>query len=73
MPVKMVRSQANHVFASMIAQVKLECMKLATKKNHYTLKRQILIDSLKAAWKQINELKDICLKNNIELPNFSTA
>lgn len=73
MPAKVEKSQANHVFASMIAQVKLEMLKLATKKNHYQLKRNILVQALKTAQLEIQKLKDFCLKKNIILPNFTTA
>ena len=73
MPAKMERSQANHIFASMIAYVKLECLKLATKKNHYTLKRSILMKALQQAWQQIQHFKELCTKNNIHLPNFEGA
>lgn len=73
MPAKTQNAQANHVFASMVAQVKLECVKLATKKNHYQLKRNILLHALKSAWSQINELKELCLEKNITLPNFKPA
>ncbi len=73
MPAKMERSQANHIFAAMLAQVKLECLKMATKQNHYTLKRSIFIQALKVAWNEIAKLKELCLKNNIFLPNFSAA
>lgn len=73
MPAKMERSQANHIFASMIAQTKLECMKIATKTNHYALKRNILIEALRFAWVQIQKLKELCLEKNIPFPNFITA
>ncbi len=73
MPAKMESSQANHIFASMIAQVKLEALRLATKVNHYTLKRNILIEALKAAWTQIQQFKELCLSKNINLPNFGNA
>lgn len=73
MPAKLERSQANHIFASMIALTKLECMKMATKTNHYQLKRQVLMDALKQAWLQIQRLKELCLKKSIHFPNFSTA
>ncbi|MDX2301471.1 MAG: hypothetical protein NW226_01670, partial [Microscillaceae bacterium] len=66
-------SQANHIFASMIAQVKLEALKIATKKNHYALKKQILIESLKSAWKYLQELKNWALEKNITFPNFEPA
>lgn len=73
MPAKMESSQANHIFASMIAQVKLEALRLATKVNHYTLKRNILIEALRAAWAQIQQFKELCLSKNINLPNFGIA
>jgi DDE superfamily endonuclease len=73
MPAKIEKSQANHVFASMIAQVKLEMLKLATKKNHYQLKRNILVQALKTAQLEIIKLKEFCLEKNVILPNFATA
>ncbi len=73
MPAKMPCSQANHIFASMLAQVKLEALKIATKKNHYALKKQILIESLKAAWKHLQELKNWAREKNINFPNFEPA
>lgn len=73
MPAKMERSQANHIFASMIAQTKLECMKIATKKNHYALKRNILIEALRSAWVQIQKLKELCLEKSIDFPIFQNA
>jgi len=73
MPAKMERSQANHIFASMIAQTKLECMKIATKSNHYALKRNILIEALRFAWLQIQKFKELCLEKSIDFPNFQTA
>lgn len=73
MPAKMACSQANHIFASMIAQVKLEALKIATKKNHYALKKQILIEALKSAWKYVQELKNWAIEKNIIFPNFEPA
>ncbi len=73
MPAKMECSQANHVFAAMIAQTKLECMKIATKTNHYTLKRNILMNALRQAWQEIQKLKVLCNEKSITLPSFSLA
>lgn len=73
MPAKMECSQANHIFSSMIAQVKLESLKIATKKNHYALKKQILIESLKTAWQYVQKLKEWAIKENINFPNFNPA
>lgn len=73
MPAKTQSAQANHIFASMIALTKLECMKIATKTNHYTLKRNILIKALQDAWEEIQKLKELCTEKSIHLPNFLTA
>ncbi len=73
MPAKKECSQANHIFAAMIAQTKLESLKIATKQNHYALKRNILIEALKKAWGEIQKLKKLCLKKSINLPDFLTA
>lgn len=73
MPAKTQNAQVNHIFASMLALAKLECLKLATKKNHYQLKRQVLINALKTAKEHIYQLKELCLQKNIVLPNFCTA
>jgi len=73
MPAKLPESQSNHIFASMLAQVKLEALKINTKQNHYALKKNILIEALKTAWKIIQELKEQALEKNIAFPNFSPA
>lgn len=73
MPAKLENSQANHIFAAMVAQVKLEMMKFATKVNHYTLKRNIMVQALKHAWIEIQNLKERFLNDNIVFPNFATA
>ncbi len=73
MPAKTQNAQVNHIFASMLALAKLECLKLATKKNHYQLKRQVLIHALKTAKEQIRQLKEFCLTKNIAFPNFLPA
>lgn len=73
MPAKKECSQANHIFAAMIAQTKLESLKIATKQNHYALKRNILIEALKRAWEEIQKLKELCIEKSINLPNFLTA
>lgn len=73
MPAKKESSQANHLFASMLAQVKLECMKIATKLNHYALKRMILIKALQKTWGEVKELKQRVSEKSISFPNLSTA
>ena len=42
-PTKRVRSQANHIFASIVAFCKLEIMKVATATNHFAIKYKLLV------------------------------
>jgi hypothetical protein len=72
-PAKKECSQANHIFASMLAQVKLECMKIATKNNHYALKRTILIKALQNAWLETQKFKELAKQKFGDLPNFQPA
>lgn len=73
MPAKTQNAQSNHIFASMVAQVKLECMKITSKKNQYQFKRSILLQALKTAWEQIKIMKNMCITNKMNFPNFSPA
>ena len=54
----MKRSQLNHVFASLYAFVQLESIKLKNKKNHFQMKREIHIYSLKMAADKLRELRN---------------
>lgn len=73
MPAKLAYSQANHIFGAMLAQVKLEALKMATKRNHYALKKQLLIEALKTAWQNLQALKKWATEKNITFPNFCSA
>ncbi len=42
-PIKTIRTQSNHCFASIYAFVRLERMKVATKKNHFALRSRIYL------------------------------
>lgn len=42
-PTKRVRSQVNHIFASIVAFCKLEIMKVATATNHFAIKYKLLV------------------------------
>jgi len=48
-PAHTERTQSNHVFASILAYVKLEMLKLATSLNHFALKTRIYMGSMKTA------------------------
>lgn len=55
-PTKRVKTQANHVFASMIAFCKLEMLKLKTATNHFAIKFKLTLAANLAA---MNELKKL--------------
>lgn len=59
-PTKRMRSQANHVFASIVAFCKLEFLKFETSLNHFALKYKLIVKANIAA---MNELAN--LRNNI--------
>ena len=59
-PTKKVRSQANHIFASIVAFCKLEIMKVATATNHFAIKYKLLVKANMAAMGELINLR----KNN---------
>lgn len=58
-PTKVKRSQLNHIFAALYAFVKLESLKIKNKKNHFQMKREIHIYSLKAASEKLKEMREM--------------
>ena len=57
-PTKTVRSQSNHIFAAMIAFIKLEQLKLKHRINHFALKTKLYIKAIKAAFSELNSFSD---------------
>lgn len=55
-PTKVVRTQANHVFASFCALVKLEMLKLRSRISHFAIKKAIQVQAAKAAMKELSRL-----------------
>lgn len=55
-PTRTVTTQTNHFFASLYAFVKLEMLKLKTKKNHYALKTRLYLKALRAAFAELRTL-----------------
>ena len=55
-PAHTERTQSNHIFASILAYVKLEKLKLATGVNHFALKTKIYMASMKTAMVVFHEL-----------------
>jgi hypothetical protein len=57
-PTKTIRSQSNHIFAAMIAFIKLEQLKLRHRTNHFALKTKLYIKAIKAAFAELNSFSD---------------
>jgi IS4 transposase len=58
-PTRRVKTQTTHLFASLLAYVKLEKLKFAHKLNHFALKAKLYFAALKMAWKKLEEIKKI--------------
>ena len=58
-PTRTEKTQTNHLYASMLGYIKLEKLKFATKMNHFALKTKIYTQALKAAFKELSNLKSI--------------
>ena len=56
-PTRTLATQSNHVFALILAYVKLEKMKFINKLNHFALKTKIYHAALKAAFNELSILK----------------
>jgi hypothetical protein len=55
-PTKTIETQANHFFASIIAYIKLEALKLKSGMNHFAIKSTILAFATKAAFLALRQL-----------------
>jgi len=60
-PTKTKTTQTNHFMASLWAYVKLELLKVQTKKNHYALKSRLYIRALKQAYDELRAMKTTTL------------
>ena len=59
-PTKTVRTQSNHLFACLVAFVKLERLRLSTKLNHFAMKAQLYQAALASAFRELQVLKAKC-------------
>ena len=59
-PTKTVRTQSNHLFASLVAFVKMERLRLGTKLNHFAMKTKLYQVALKSAYEQLGTLRTKC-------------
>jgi len=58
-PTKTVRSQSNHIFASIVSFVKLEKMRTASALNHFALKYKILLKANQTAFLELQKFKKL--------------
>jgi hypothetical protein len=56
-PTRTVRTQSNHVFMSICAAFKLECLSIKTKLNPFALCRKLLINASRAAYAQLQAVQ----------------
>jgi hypothetical protein len=56
-PTRTEKTQTNHLCASMLGYIKLEKLKFANKMNHFAMKTKIYNQALKAAFKELTNLK----------------
>lgn len=57
-PTKVVRSQRNHIFASIIAYCKLEFLRLQTSLNHFALKYKLILKANQIAFQELKKLRE---------------
>lgn len=61
-PTKNKVTQANHIFACMIAWTKLEMLSIREQSNHFALKARLYVKALQAAYEELSLLKVAPLK-----------
>lgn len=57
-PTRTTRTQSNHIFASIVAYIKLEKLKMVHEMNHFAIKSKLYLSALKAAFKELAILRD---------------
>jgi len=57
-PTKVERTQRNHIFAAMLAFLKLERLKLKTTLNHFALKHRLYMKALKSSFAELQHIKE---------------
>jgi hypothetical protein len=61
-PTRTVTTQTNHLFAALLAYIKLERLKFVHKLNHFAMKAKIYSYALKYAWNELKNTKKIKLR-----------
>ena len=57
-PTRRENTQTSHLFASLLAYIKLERLKFVHQMNHFALKTKIYSAALKHAWKEVKNMKN---------------
>ena len=57
-PAHTIRTQSNHLYLTMIAFIKLEAIKVNTKKNHFAIKTILVANAMKLSMRKIQSLKE---------------
>ena len=55
---KTVRTQSNHIFLSVLAFFKLECLKIKHKVNHFAMRAKLLVKANQIAYLELQKLKN---------------
>lgn len=55
-PARTVKTQSNHIFASIIAYCKLEMLKIKTKLNHFAIKYKLIVKANQIALKELKNM-----------------
>ena len=61
-PTKTIRSQKNHLFASIIGYCKLELLKIKTCLNHFALKYKLILKANQMAYSELRKLRESALR-----------
>lgn len=56
-PTKTIRTQSNHIFLSILAFFKLECLKIKHKLNHFAMRAKLLLKANQVAYQELLLLK----------------
>lgn len=55
-PTRTVKTQCNHIYASIIAYCKLEMLKIKTHLNHFAIKYKLIVRANQIAWQELKNM-----------------
>lgn len=70
-PTQTETTQTNHFFAALCGYIKLERLKIKTKKNHFALKSKLYLKALLSAFQTLQELNQSHLSAYGEISTFA--